>query len=131
MLHLQLVRDKIQVVKRNWNMKKQIFVIFNFNKGIFTHILLNVFDLIEKGYEAGIILESEATKFITEYEEKEYNKWEKLKSEKLIFAVCEVCAKATGAFESAQRQGLPIDGRLSGHPPLEDWITKGYHIMLI
>ena len=112
-------------------MKKQLFVIFNFNKGIFTHVLLNVFDMVEKGYEVGIILESEATKFISEYENKNYEKWEALKAKNLIFAVCDVCSKATGNIESAERQKLHLDGRMSGHPPLEEWIKNGFTVMLI
>ncbi len=112
-------------------MRKQLFVVFTANKGIFTHILLNVFDLAEKGYEVGIILESEATKFISEYENKNYEKWEQLKEKYLLVAVCEVCAKAMGSLESAKRQNLPLDGRMYGHPPLEDWIQKEFSVMLI
>lgn len=112
-------------------MKKQLFVLFNSNKGIFTHILLNVFDLAEKGYEVGVVFESEACKLINEYENKQYDKFEKLKEMKLVAAVCEVCSKAMGALEAAQRQELPIDGTLHGHPTLESWITRGFHVMLV
>ena len=112
-------------------MKKQLFVLFHNNKGIFTHILLNVFDLADKDYEVGVVFESEACKLISEYENKQYDKFEKLKDEGLIAAVCEVCAKAMGTLESAQRQGLPIDGTLHGHPTLESWINNKFHIMLI
>ncbi|MFX0016175.1 MAG: cytoplasmic protein [Promethearchaeota archaeon] len=112
-------------------MKKQLFVLFNNNKGVFTHILLNVFDLAQKGYEIGVVFESEACTLISEYENKRYEKFEKLKKEKLVAAVCEVCAKATGALEAAQRQELPIDGSLSGHPTLESWIKAGFHVMII
>jgi hypothetical protein len=112
-------------------MRKQLFVLFNYNKGIFTHILLNVLDLAEKGYEVGIIFESEACKFILEFEEKKYEKYELLKGKNLVFAVCEVCAKSMNALESAQRQGLPINGELFGHPPLRKWIKLDYDVMLI
>ena len=112
-------------------MKKQLFVIFTHNKGIFTHIILNVLDLDEKGYEVGIIFESEACKFVSDLEKDTYEKWVKLKEKKLIVAVCEVCARATGALESAKRQGLPIHGDMSGHPPLREWIKHGYNVMMI
>ncbi|MFX1284229.1 MAG: cytoplasmic protein [Promethearchaeota archaeon] len=112
-------------------MKNQLFVLFNNNKGIFTHILLNVFDLAEKGYNVGIVFESEACKLITEYENKKYEKFEKLKEKNLVAAVCKVCAKAMGALESAERQGFPIDDTLHGHPSLESWINNGFNVMLI
>ena len=57
--------------------------------------------------------------------------FDELKEQELIFAVCEVCAKAMGALESAKKQNLPIDGKLSGHPPLRDWIKLGYEVMIV
>ncbi len=112
-------------------MQKQLFVLFNFNKGIFTHILLNAFDLTEKGYEVGVIFESEACRLISEYETNNNEKWERLKNKNLIAAVCEVCAKAMNSLDSAKRQNLPIDGSMYGHPALEKWIKDRYQIMLI
>jgi hypothetical protein len=112
-------------------MRKQLFVLFNYNKGIFTHILLNVLDLADKGYDVGIIFESEACKYILEFEEKKYDKFEQIKEKKLIFAVCEVCSKSMNALQSALRQGLPVNGELYGHPPLREWIKLDYDVMLI
>ena len=86
-------------------MKKQLFVIFTHDKGIFTHILLNVLDLDKDGYEVGIILESQACKFVSDLENDDYPKWVALKEKKLIYAVCEVCSKATGSLESANTPG--------------------------
>jgi hypothetical protein len=112
-------------------MKKQLFVLFNYNKGIFTHIMLNVLDLHEKGYDVGIIFESEACKLILEFEDKSNEKFEKIKENELVYAVCEVCAKAMKALESAKQQNLPINGELFGHPPLESWVQNDYHVMMI
>ncbi|MFW9996945.1 MAG: cytoplasmic protein [Candidatus Odinarchaeota archaeon] len=112
-------------------MNKQIFAIFTHNKGIFTHILLNVFDLAEKGYDVGVIFESEACKFVGDFEDASYDKWNRLKEKNLVAAVCEACSKAMGTLESAKRQNLPINGDLFGHPPLEHWIKDGYRIMIV
>ena len=112
-------------------MRKQLFVVFNYNKGIFTHIMLNVLEMREKKFEVGIIFESEACKFITDFENGNNEKFEKLKEQKLILAVCEVCAKANGALESAKKQNLPINGKLSGHPPLSDWVQLGYEVIAV
>jgi intracellular sulfur oxidation DsrE/DsrF family protein len=91
--------------------------------------MLNALDLKEKKHEVGIIFESEGCKFITEFENSNNEKYEKLKEKELIVAVCEVCAKGMGALESAKRQKLPINGKLSGHPPLRDWIILGYEVI--
>jgi hypothetical protein len=34
-----------------------------------------------------------------------------------------------GAFNSAQEQGLPIDGEMKGHPSLERFVSDGYEII--
>ena len=112
-------------------MRKQLFVVFNHNKGIFTHIMLNVLDMVEQNLEVGIIFESEGCKFITDFENGKNAKFEQLKEKELIFAVCEVCANAMGALESAKKQNLPINGELSGHPPLKDWIKLGYEVITV
>lgn len=110
-------------------MEKQLFVVFSDNKSVFTHLLLNILDLNAKGYDVGVIFESSGCKLIDSYKEKD--KFKMLKEKGLIFAICEVCAKAMGVLESAKEQGLPINGELHGHPPLEKWIREDYHIMII
>ncbi|MCG3221403.1 MAG: cytoplasmic protein, partial [Candidatus Heimdallarchaeota archaeon] len=40
-------------------MEKMLFVIWTANKGIFTHVMMNVLDFKEKGYEVGVVFESE------------------------------------------------------------------------
>ena len=99
------------------------------NKGIFTHVMMNVLDFHTKGYEIGVVFESEGCKLIPMYEENKNEKFEKMKEFKLIASVCTVCAQASGALESAERQGLPIHDELFGHTPLEKWVKEGYEII--
>ena len=101
------------------------------NKGTFTHVMMNILDFHEKGYEVGVVFESEGCKLIPMYEENVNDKFEKMKQLKLIASVCKVCAKATGALESAEKQGLPIHDDLFGHTPLELWVKEGYEIISV
>ena len=101
------------------------------NKGVFTHIMMNVLDLKEKRYEVGVVFESEGCKLVLDYEEKANEKFEQMKNLNLIFSVCKVCSRAMGALESAERQGLPIHEDLFGHTPLELWIKEGYEIISV
>ncbi|MCE7742846.1 MAG: hypothetical protein GOP50_10365 [Candidatus Heimdallarchaeota archaeon] len=112
-------------------MRKLLFVMWSANKGTFTHVMMNVLDFHEKGYGVGVVFESEGCKLIPSYEENMNDKFEKMKQLKLIFSVCKVCAKATGALESAEKQGLPIHDELFGHTPLELWVKEGYEIISV
>ncbi len=99
------------------------------NKGVFTHVMMNVLDFHEKGYTVGVVFESEGCKLIPMYEENVNDKFENMKKFNLIASVCRVCATAAGALESAERQGLPIHDDLFGHTPLELWVKEGYEII--
>ena len=112
-------------------MKKLLFVIWSANKGTFTHVMMNVLDFHEKGYEVGVVFESEGCKLIPSYEENKNEKFERMKENKLIFSVCKVCANATGALESAERQNLPVHEALSGHTPLELWVKEDFDIISV
>ncbi|MCG3261011.1 MAG: hypothetical protein H7644_14750, partial [Candidatus Heimdallarchaeota archaeon] len=50
-------------------MKKILFVIWSANRGIFTHVMMNVLDFSEKGYDVGVVFESEGCKLVSAYEE--------------------------------------------------------------
>ena len=112
-------------------MQKLLFVIWTANKGIFTHIMMNILDFNEKNYNVGIVFESEGCKLISEYEDKKSEKFEKIKELNLIASVCKVCAKATRVLESAERQNLPVHDDLFGHTPLEKWVKQGYQIISV
>ena len=112
-------------------MKKILFVIWTSNKGIFTHVMMNVLDFKEKGYEVGVVFESEGCKLVSDFEENKNNKFEKMKEFNLIVSVCKVCAKSMGALESAERQNLPIHDDLFGHTPLEKWVSKGFELVSV
>ena len=112
-------------------MTKILFVVWTANKGIFTHIMMNLLDMNEKGHEVGLVFESEGCKLITEYHENKNDKFENIKDLKLIASVCKVCAKSMGAFELAEEQGMPIHDDLFGHTPLEKWVSQGYQIVSV
>jgi hypothetical protein len=112
-------------------MKKILFVVWTDNKGIFTHIMMNVLDLNNKGNEVGVVFESEGCKLVLHYDENKNDKFEKLKELKLIASVCKACAQGMGALESAEKQNLPIHDEMWGHTPLEKWIAQGYELVSV
>ncbi len=112
-------------------MKKVVFFAFQGKKMCFMHILLNAIDLHEKDYKVGIVMEGEATKLIKELEEEKNPVYLKAKEMGLIDSICKACSNQMGVLEYNETVGIPINGELQGHPPMEEYIKDGYEIITL
>ncbi|MDJ0762822.1 MAG: cytoplasmic protein [Myxococcota bacterium] len=114
-------------------MKKLVLFAFNGEPMCFAHVLLNAFDLRERGHEARIVMEGSATRLIKDLHEDESlpfaKPYEKAVQEGLIDAVCEACAQKMGSKESAQAQGLKLVGEMKGHPSIARYLEEGFEVM--
>jgi len=111
---------------------KIALVAFNGEAVCFAHVLLNALDMVEKGNDVKVIIEGAATQRIGELNDKDKPfgpLYLKVKDKGLIDAVCKACSMKMGTLEEAEKQGLPLKGQMSGHPPLMDYITEGYQII--
>ncbi|MBD3352986.1 MAG: cytoplasmic protein [Candidatus Lokiarchaeota archaeon] len=113
--------------------KKYALYAFNGDPMCVVHVWLNALDMREKGYEVKVIVEGSATKMIKEYHENEdaffRNLYLKVKEKGLIAAVCKACSNKMGSLEAAKSEDLPIEGSMSGHPPMSKYIEEGYEII--
>jgi hypothetical protein len=115
-----------------YSMKKIALFVFNGDPMCFIHVLLNALDMSEKGDEAGIVVEGNATRLIPELirEENPLHKlWHKAKSQGLIYGVCRACSSKMGTLKDAQAQNLPLLDDMSGHPGMAGYMNKGYEII--
>ncbi len=113
-------------------MKKVMLVVFNGEEMCFIHVLLNSFDMLERSYDVGIIMEGASTKLLTSLEKKEHflhNLWEKAKEKGLIEGVCKACSNKMGTMKVAEEIGLNLLGDMSGHPSLARYMEEGYEII--
>lgn len=114
-------------------MKKIALFAFNGEPMCFAHVLLNAFDMKEKGHDARIVMEGSATRLIKQFHEDPFlpfaKLYEKAVAEGLVAAVCEACAGKTGARESAIAQGLQLAGEMKGHPSIEAYLAEGFEVM--
>ena len=113
-------------------MKKVALVAFNGETMCFAHALLNALDMKEKGFDVRLVFEGSATKQIAELGEggKPFaGLYARVREAGLITSVCKACSAKMGALEAAEKQGLPIKGEMSGHPPLADLMQEGYEIV--
>ena len=114
-------------------MKKIALFAFNGEPMCFAHVLLNAFDLKEKGYDARIIMEGSASRLIQVFDEDDTlpfaSLYKKAVADGLIDAVCDACSQKMGSKESAVAQGLPIVGDMKGHPSVASYLEQGFEIM--
>ncbi len=112
-------------------MKKTAFFVFRADSMCFVHVLLYAKELHEKGNDAKIILEGQATKLIKEQEEKENPLFLEVKELGLIDGVCRACSSAMGVLEYNEKSEIPLLDELKGHPSMERYMSEGYDIITL
>lgn len=112
-------------------MKKYLFLAFQGNQMCFMHLLLYAIDLHEKGMEAKIIMEGEATKLIKELEANENKIYLKAKELNIFDSICKACSAKMGVLEYNETVGIPIKGELSGHPSIFPFVDEGYELITL
>jgi hypothetical protein len=113
-------------------MLKVALVAFQGEIMCFAHVLLNALDLRDRGGEAKIIIEGQATKLLQDLNRPEnpfYPLYIKTKEAGLIEGVCRACATKTGSLAEVQTQGLRLLDDMSGHPSLGRYLEAGFTIL--
>ena len=115
-------------------MKIALFA-FNGDPMCFVHVLLNAFDLRERGHETTIVLEGTATKLARSLEEDPEAPfapmYKKAREAGLIGCVCKACANKTGALASVEAQGLKTCAEMTGHPSIGRYMDEGWQVLTI
>lgn len=113
--------------------KKVAMFVFNGDAMCFVHIVLNVLDMKEKGYDVRVVLEGGATRLVRDLDDenaKLHTQYVRLKESGLIDCVCRSCAYTMGTLDDAEEQGLPLCGDLKGHPSISRYIENGYEVLV-
>lgn len=112
-------------------MNKVIFFAFRNHKMCFQHLLLNAFDIIEKGGDAKIVFEGEAVKLPKELFEDDNPLFKKALEEKVIDGVCEACSKMMEVYDTNKELGMNFLSSMKGHPAMADYLKEGYEIVTL
>lgn len=114
-------------------MKKIALFAFNGEPMCFAHVLLNAFDMKQKGIDVRIVMEGSATRLVKDLHEDESLPFAKLYTKAvaagLIDAVCDACSAKMGSKESAVAQGLKLSSEMSGHPSVSRYLEEGFEVM--
>jgi len=111
---------------------KYVLFAFNGDPICFVHVILNAFDMREKGHEVKVVLEGSAVtipRAMTEPGAAFAPLWENLKSSGMIDVVCKACSAKLGVTKEAEVQGLPLGGDMKGHPSMSAYTDQGYTVI--
>lgn len=97
----------------------------------FSHVILNVLELKANGHDALIVVEGTATKTLKDMDEAKGSLLLRAKEAGIIDCVCKACARATGSHDYLEANGYRLNGDMSGHPPMAEYIDKGYTIITL
>jgi hypothetical protein len=124
---------KFQNGKRRIPMKKVALFAFIGEPMCFAHVLLNAFEMKEKGYDVRIVMEGSATKLVKDFHEDETlpfaKQYKKAVEQGLVDAVCDACAAKMGSKQSAVDQGLKLVGEMKGHPSVSRYLEEGFEVL--
>ena len=112
--------------------KKYVLFAFNGDPMCFIHVILNALDMNKKGYDVKVIVEGSATKLAAQFENSEnpfYEKYQELKSSRLIDCFCKACSNKMGSLKKVEELGFPTCAELMGHPSMSKYIEQGYSII--
>lgn len=105
---------------------------FNGEPMCFVHVLLNAFDLQQRGWEVQIVLEGTATRLAQQLGEDPSLPFAALylraRDGGLIAGVCKACASKLGARQSAEAQGLALLDDMQGHPSVGRFREQGWEV---
>lgn len=108
---------------------KTVFFAFKDEEMCFVHLLLNALDLKEKGYESGIVMEGKAVLLVKALEENPL--FRKAREKGLILSICRACSAKLGVLEYNEACGIPLEGEMSGHVPMEPFLREGYQLIAL
>lgn len=110
-------------------MEKFAFFAFKGDPLCFVHVMLNVLDMADKGWDARIIMEGESVVLVKQLIETSNPTFLKIRERGLIDCICKACSKKFEVLEYNENTGIPIKGEMSGHPAMSWYTERGYQII--
>ena len=114
-------------------MRKMALFVFDPEPGCLAHVMLNAFDMRNRGWEVKIVLEGEATKLVSilRNETKPFHDlYRRTLNEGLFDGVCRACATRFGAIQAAIEQNIRPCGEMDGHPAVGEYLADGWEVLV-
>lgn len=115
-------------------MTKIVFFVFQSDPVRMQHVLQNVLDLEEKGLWGEIVFEGDAVNLIPEMADPDHflhQLYSQAKIKGLLWGACLSCAQDQKITQLLEAENIPLNGDMSGHPPMSLFVKQDYHIVII
>jgi hypothetical protein len=112
-------------------MGKYVFYAFKGDAMCFMHVLLNALDMESKGMTAKIVIEGEAVVLVKKMIESGNPLFKETIAKGLIDCICKACSAKMGVLEYNENCGIPLNGDMSGHPPMAAYARDGFEIITL
>lgn len=112
-------------------MKKIVIFAFKKNPMCFMHVMLNALDYKSKGIECKIVMEGESVVLVKEMTESKNPLFYKTLEAGLIDCICRACSAKMGVLEYNETCGIKLNGEMSGHPSMAEYLKSGYEIITL
>jgi hypothetical protein len=114
-------------------MNKTVLFAFNGEPATFAHVLLNAMEMKRQGWDAKVVVESEAVKLVSLLRNpaKPFGDvYREAMLSRVIDGVCKTCANRHGVTPAVTEQNLKLLGEMSGHPSIARYRQEGYEVLV-
>jgi hypothetical protein len=111
---------------------KVAFFAFKGDPLCFVHVLLNALDVQNRGVEAAIIFEGEATRLLAALKEEKppwAGVYKEAKAKGLLAGACRACSTKMGVLMAVEDEGILFLDEMSGHPSMARFLAQGFQII--
>jgi len=115
-------------------MRKVALFAFSGDPASFAHAMLNAMDMKDRGWEAKVVVEGDATKLLSllRNETKPFaDVYRRFRNCGLIDCVCRACATKNGVVPVIIEQNLRFGDDMSGHPSMASYLEQGYEVVTL
>ncbi|ACV67816.1 hypothetical protein [Desulfohalobium retbaense] len=115
-------------------MSKTALFAFNGEPMCFMHVLLNAWDLHERGETVRVVVEGKATALLPELVNETHFMhalYAKVVDAGLLAGACRACSGKMGVLGAVRANNIPLLDEMQGHPAVGMYQDAGYRVLMM
>ncbi|MGM0644991.1 MAG: cytoplasmic protein [Thermodesulfobacteriota bacterium] len=115
-------------------MSKTALFAFRGEMMCFMHVLLNAWDLHQRGETVQVVLEGEATGLVPELADPKHSLhplYARVVEAGLLAGACRACSGKMGVLGAIQALQIPLLDEMQGHPAIGTYQEQGYTVIFM
>lgn len=115
-------------------MRKTALFAFNGEMMCFMHVLLNAWDLHQRGETVLVVVEGQATGLLPELADPQHSlhaMYARVVDAGVLAGACRACSGKMGVLGAIQALDIPLLDEMQGHPAIGTYHEQGYTVMFM